>query len=602
MVDALTAMALVVGVGVAAQLAGRRTRVPSILYLLAGGWILGAVLGWVDPDALLGSRLETVVALGVAVLLFEGGLGLDVRQLRGQGTVVTRLVTLGVLVTWAVGTAAATWLVGLPWRVAALIAAIVVVSGPTVVIPLLRAVQPTRRVDVTLRWEGIVIDPIGALLAVVVFEALFHGQTAGEAVVTLLLSIGTGIALGIAGAWVFVWAERRYLVPDDLVGAFALALLVVAFTGAELVQSESGFFAATIMGIALANQRRVPVQHVLDFKGSLATLLLGSLFVLLAARVGPEDLAVLDARAALFLAALVFLARPLAVLASTFRTPTTWRERVFLMWMAPRGIVAAAVAAFFAIRFERDGIPGHDVLVPYTFFIVVGTVVLYGLTARPVGRWLGVAQPHAQGVLFVGANAITRRLAATLKEEGFATRLVDTNRAALTAARLDGLDAVYGNILASDLTEDLDLGGVGRLWAMTPNTETNALACVRFASDFTRAHVYQVATADEEEPQQEHLRGRILFAPAATYALLRDRFQSAAWTIRRTPITERFTMQDHRREHGDDAMPLWLITTGPRGERWMRVFTNDHTPDARAGDVLVALVRKPERSSGGEEE
>lgn len=602
MVDALTAAALVLGVGVAAQVAARRIRIPSILLLLAGGWIVGPILGWVDPDELLGERLETVVIIGVAVLLFEGGLGLNLRELRGQGRVVTRLVTVGVLATWLIGAAAGIYLAGLDPAIAALLGAVVVVSGPTVVLPLLRVVQPTRRTDVILRWEGIVIDPIGALLAVVVFEALFQGGTLGDTASTIAYSVVAGLAAGGAAAWAFIQAEKRYLVSDDLVGAWSLGLLIAAVTVSEHIRPESGFFAATIMGLILANQRRVPVEHVLDFKGSLATILLGSLFVLLAARVTLADLAVIDARAFLWLGALVLVARPVTVLLSTFGTGTPWRERAFLMWMAPRGIVAAAVAAFFALRLEHAGVAGAEFLVPYTFLAVVGTVVLYGLTARPVARLLGVARPHPQGVLFVGANPVSRRLARVLHEEGFRTLLVDTNRAALTAARLDGLEAVHGNILSESLADGLDLTGIGRLWAVTPNEETNSLACVRFAGDFTRAHVYQVASdAEGQEEMKEHLRGRILFGGDVQYRVLRDRIQSPQWTVRRTKITEQFTLDDHRAEHGDDALPLWLITKGPGGSPWIRVFTTDHRPDARPGDLLVALVRRPEPDSGAEE-
>lgn len=600
--EALLAVALVLVLGTAAQAVAWRFRIPSILLLLAAGLAVGPGLGLLHPSDLLGSFLEPLVALGVAVLLFEGGLGLDVRAIRGQRRAVTRLVTVGVLITWLLGAVAAHYLLDFAWRTALVLGAILVVSGPTVVLPLLRHVQPSRKVDGVLRWEGIVVDPIGALLAVVVFEATTAGTTWQDGVLALLLGLGAGAAVGWIAATVFVATERRYLVPDELVPAVGLALVLVAYLGGELLRPEAGLVAATMMGIVLANQRRVTVQTVLEFKGSLATIIVGSLFILLAAEVQRSQIALLDLRVLLFLAVLILVIRPLMVAVSTLRSKLSWKERAFVAWMAPRGIVAAAVAALFALRLEAIGHPDAERLVPVTFLVIVGTVAVYGLTARPLARRLDVARPDPQGILFLGINAISRGLASALKEEGIRCVLVDDDPQAITAARLDGLEAVQGNVLSTYLTEGLDMSGIGRMFATTHNDATNSLASVHFATEFTRAHVYQLADPDPVEEIHEHMRGRTLFGDDWPYRKLRDRMMDPEWTIHRTPITDRFTMQDHAAMH-EGAVPLMVLTPGPAGnEGHLRIVTADHQPDAQPGDVLFALVREQATEPSDESE
>lgn len=590
--QALVGLALVLVLGTLAQGIAHKVQVPSILLLLGGGFLAGPVFGILDPDVLLGDALRPIVSVGVAVLLFEGGLGLDVRALRGQRRVVTRLVTLGVLVTWLVGAVAAYYLLDFSVAAALLLGAILVVSGPTVILPLLRHIQPTRNVDAALRWEGIVIDPIGALLAVLVFDAAFSaGPGAGllEAAKTLGLSLGIGGAVGLLGALVFVVVDSRYWIPDHLLPALGLTLVVAVFAGADVVQPESGLFAVTLMGIALANQRRVSVHHILDFKESLSMILLGSLFVLLAARVDASDVQLLDWRALVFVAVLIVIGRPLAVLISARGSGLDRKERAFLAWMAPRGIVAAAVAAFFALRLEERGLPEAERFVPITFLVIVVTVALYGLTARPLARRLDLARPDPRGILFIGINPISRTLARVLTEEDFRTLLVDRDQDRVTQARLDGLEAVRADVLSVRLTEELDLGGIGRLWATTPDEETNSLAAVHFADRFGRVNCFQIAARDEDELERhDHMRGRLLFRSGITYDTLVRRIQDDDWSIRRTPITPEYTWSDWKKDNGEVAVPLFLITENRR----ILVFTSDHRPDVPPGSTLVALVRE----------
>lgn len=584
----LSAAAIILGLGVGTQWLAWRLRMPSILLLLVAGFLAGPVFGWLDPDALFGDLLEPLIAVSVAIIVFEGGLGLRFSEIRAHGRAVARLVTIGVLVTALVGTAAAVRYLGMPLDVAVLLGVILTVSGPTVVLPLLRTVRPKKEVAAVLRWEGILVDPIGAVLAVLVFEALRHGADAqgiGQAGLGLLLTLGAGGALGLAAAFLLVAVERRHWLPDHLDGAVALGMVVVTFFLADLFADEAGLVAVTIMGIALANQTAVNIRHLVDFKENLSQILLGSLFIILAARIRLEDLVALSSSVFWFILALVVIARPLAVLLSTWGGRSTWPQRGLMMWMAPRGIVAAAVSAFFGLRLEAAGRPEGALFVPVTFAVIVATVALYGLTARPVARALGVAGPPAQGILMIGANRFSREMAAVLEEEDIHVVIADTNPAAVHAASVEGRTVHHGDALVADLDDHIDMTAIGRMWALTANPELNHLACIRWGPELGRAKVYHIdVSPDIPSPAQRDLYGRTLFRQGLTYADLRDRLREG-WTIRRTPMTEQFGLKAHAEEHGAEAEPLVLV----RDER-LDVFTEDHRPQVVPGSVLIALV------------
>ncbi len=384
----LLGLAGVVALGIAAQWLAWRLRVPSILLLLAFGVAAGPLTGLLRPDELFGRLLLPGVSLSVAVILFEGGLSLKVRELRAIGSDLLRLTTVGALVTWLVSLAAARFLLGFDWPLAALLAAILVVTGPTVIAPILRHLRLGGRVGAVLKWEGIVIDPLGATLALLTFVVAraggWHGGAA-EAALALLRTAVVGGGLGLLGAGLLIVPLARYWIPDALHGAVALAVVFLAFAVANALQEESGLLAVTVMGIGLANQRLAPVRHLIEFKENLTVLLVSCLFILLAAP-APEDLAALDLRSYLFLAAMVLFVRPASVLLSTIGSAMTWREKAFLCCMAPRGIVAAAVSSVFAQAMADAGFAQAGRMPPVTFLVIVGTVALYGLGPP---RWRG---------------------------------------------------------------------------------------------------------------------------------------------------------------------------------------------------------------------
>jgi NhaP-type Na+/H+ or K+/H+ antiporter len=587
----LIALAGIVTLGIAAVWLAWRIHLPSILLLLIFGFVAGPITGFLDPDAIFGELLFPIVSISVAIILFEGGMSLRLKELGGIGRVVRNLVTVGALLTWVLGAAAAYYIIGLDLQPAVLLGAILVVTGPTVIVPLLRHVRPVHQVGSTLKWEGILIDPIGAVLAVLVFEALLAGgvDAAATAVaLALLKTITIAGVLAALGAGFLVLLMHRQWVPEFLESPLALTVVVATFAVSNILQPETGLLTATLMGVAVANQKVVGVGHILEFKENLRVLLISGLFILLAARLQTEDLGLIGLRELAFFAALILVVRPAAVALSSFRSEFNWRERALLSWIAPRGIVAAAVSSIFALELAEAGYAGADRLVAITFMVIIGTVAIYGLTARPVARWLGVAQADPQGVLIVGAHPWAREIASELKDEGIPVRLVDTNYVNVAEARMAGLPVYYGSALTEGTLDNIELEGIGRLLALTSNDEVNSLTALHFSEVFGDNGVYQLPpeqlTASTKQVVSQHLRGRFLFDPSASYWQMTARFDSGA-DVKTTNLTEAFDYQTFM-ERYRDPVPLFLIG----GDGRLTIFTVKDPPEPKPGHRVVAVV------------
>lgn len=584
-------VASILVLGIAAEWLAWRIHLPSILLLLVFGFLAGPVTGFLRPDEMLGELLFPIVSISVAIILFEGGLSLRLSELREIGGVVRDLVTVGVLVTWILIALSAHLLVGVPLSLGILTGAILVVTGPTVIVPLLRQLRLSGQVGPALRWEAMLNDPIGAVLAVLVFETIVAGgfqEAPSVALLGLLKAALIGIVMAAIGAGALIQMLKRRWVPDFLHSPVALMAVVTAFTISNVFQSESGLLTATIMGVALANQKSVTIRHIAEFKENLQVLLVSGLFILLAARLELRDVAEIGGPELLFLAVALFLVRPAAVALATVGSGLDWRERVFISWVAPRGIVAAAVSSLFALELSNIGYAGADHLVELVFLVIVGTVTLTGLTAAPLAALLGVKSPNPQGMLIVGAHSWARALAHTLKEEGYRIRVVDTNYANIAAARMAGLPTYYGSAVTEYALDEIELQGIGRLLALTPNDEVNSLTALHFADIFDRTEVYQLpperAETTSRRAVSEHLRGRLLFDPRATYRYLSARFAAGA-VIKKTKLTREFDYDSFREYYGN-AIPLFLISEN----RSLNVFSVDNPPTPRPGQTLIAIV------------
>jgi hypothetical protein len=347
------------------------------------------------------------------------------------------------------------------------------------------------------------------------------------------------------------------------------------------------------MGIALANQKWVSIKHIVEFKENLRVLFISSLFIILSARLTLEEFSyAVTLKGLLFLVLLILLVRPVSIFVSTYFSDLNIKEKLFLSWMAPRGIVAAAVASVFALRLVEVGYEQAERIVDITFLVIAGTVAIYGLSAFQVARRLGLAKPNPEGILMVGAHAWARSIAKLLHDNGFQVTLVDSNWGNVSAARQEGLKSYYQNILIEDLSEDIELDGIGRLLAVTPNDEVNSLAALHFIEDFGRSQVYQLPkvskfSAKSEESIPQHLRGRLLFGPEATFSYLDQKFTSGA-TLKKTPLTGEFSYESFKEHYGDKALPMFII----RKDNTLVVLTSDSTPKPMPGQFLISLVDK----------
>lgn len=595
-------LAAVFVLGVGAQWLAWRFRVPSILLLLLAGFVVGPATGLLDPDEIFGDLLIPAVSLSVGLILFEGGLSLRLSDLRGVRGVVRNLVTIGALVTWFVATLSAHVIIGMDFRVAVLLGAILVVTGPTVIGPLLDLVRPTGQAGPILRWEGIVIDPIGAMLAVLVFEAISGGgprDVAGDAVLGVARTLAIGTLVGAGAGAALGLALRRYWIPDILDSPVTLAAVVATVAASNELQDESGLLSAVVMGFVLSNQGTGAVKHIIEFKESLRVLLIGGLFIVLSARLESSSLEAVGPESAAFVAVLILIARPLSVLVSAWRSRLSVQDRLLLASVAPRGIVAAAVASIFSLRLAEEGISDAEILAPVTFIAIVGTILVYGLASTSVSRRLGLSRANPQGVLIVGAHRWARLIARALSERGFAAALVDSNWRNVADGRMEGLTVHYGSALSAFEPGEIDLGGLGRVLAMTSNDGVNSLAAQHFAGVFGRASVYQLASRHAREGGRkdipEHLRGRILWGVELNFGRLQTLFDSGA-VIKMTNISEEFGYDDFLARYGGDAITLFVVTRG--GD--LTIPSADAPATPSAGDILVSIVSGPEHGASAD--
>ncbi len=588
-------LSIILGLGILSQWFAWRLHFPAILLLLISGYLAGPALRIINPDQLFGELLLPIVSISVALILFEGGLSLRFKELKETGNIVFNLVSIGVIVSWVLISMAINFLLGINYQIAILLGAILVVTGPTVIIPILRHIKPVGKVGPILKWEGIMIDPIGAILAVIVFEALIAGGIGTATVATLetvFKAIFFGTLLGLAGAGIIVVALRNHWIPDFLQTPITLTLAVGVFTLSNIIQTESGLVSVTIMGMALANQSWISIKHIAEFKETLRLLLISILFVTLAARINVDELRYMtNHKSLIFLAFLILVVRPIAIMISTFMEEIDWRERIFLSFMCPRGIVAAAVSSVFAIRLVELGYHEAELMVPVTFLVITGTVTIYGLIASPLARWLKIATPNPQGLLIIGAHSWAREMAKALFEEGYKVLLVDSNWNNISMARKEGLPTYYGNILSENVVEELDLSGIGKLLAITPNDEVNSLAVLHLRDYFSSSELYQLPPQNKngniQQTIPQHLRGRLLFGPDITFSAMQSRFEKGA-VIKKTTLTEKFDFNTFKSLYGEKAIPLFLI----RQNGNLVIFATDNPPIPQPGQKLISLVNE----------
>ena len=569
------------------------TRIPAILPLLLSGIIVGPVFGWLDPDQLLGHLLFPFVSICVAIILFEGSLTLRFKDLHGLTAPVRNLVSIGTLITWVLVSLSAHYIAGIAVDMALLFGAIAVVTGPTVIMPLLRSVRPNRNITHILRWEGIIIDPIGALLAVIVFEFIITSHNdAGDIPRVFGSILLAGITFGMLTGVIVEQVLQRRWVPEYLRAFFVLTIVIISYAGANYLAEEAGLLAVTVMGITLTNRLSADaLEDIATFKEHISLLLLSVLFIILASRIDFAAFRVSGWWPPLILALLTIPIRTVAVLSSTVGSTLTWNERALLCWVAPRGIVAAAISAAFALRLEKINHPDADLLVPLVLSLIIVTVVLQGLSTASLAARLKVTEPAPDGTLILGANLVARKIAGALRKQNIAVLLGDNSWDSIRIARMEGLPVYYGNILSEHAMDNLDINGLGYLLALSGRSHLNTLASIYYKREFGMDRVYELPTRPSASPQEtdkysvaDNHKGRTLFSKNASFDLLAKRLRAGV-EIHATSLSESFDLAACRSKHGEHSLPLFAIDP----KKKLHLFTADHSPETGPGWTVLIL-------------
>ncbi|WP_328889867.1 cation:proton antiporter [Streptomyces sp. NBC_00316] len=581
----MTTNQVLIGVGltlvlaVGSQILAGRLRIPALIVLLPVGFAAGALVDELDPQRLLGPAFSPLVSLAVAVILYDAGLGLDLRRLKGHTRrVVVRLIWVGALITWVLGTLLAVPLLGMDRRAALMLGAILVVSGPTVVGPLLGFVRPKERLQHILVWEGSLIDPVGGILGALVFHLVSAStqRHVGSGAVEFIASVGVGLAGGVAGAGL-LWVLLRGLRLGEILGTTAqLAAVIAVAAFCDVVREDSGLIAAVMMGLAVANLPQFDVPARRPFFETLVSLILGLLFISISATVTPQSLRHVVLPALGLTAVLVLLVRPLVAFVSTLGTDLTRGERGFIGWMAPRGIVAAATASTFSATLVAKGIGGASKILPATFVVIVATVTLYGLTASAVARRLGVVRPSRSRPLLVGGEPWVVDLAMALRTAGLEVLMwagPDRQRERIGRA---GLELAPGELLAAATGEEAEVEGITAVFFLTAEDDFNVLAATVLRGSI-EGSVHRVGSPRESlGVVTPFTGGEILFGAELTGAALTRRYEEGASIVTRP---------------ADRAAPAdWDLLFLVRGDGRLTPVTEASRPLPRPGDVAVLLT------------
>jgi len=509
-------LAGIIILGIVAQWVAWRLKLPAILPLILIGLLVGPIstLYTVDGEKIIepiwngtkglfpGDSLYYFVSLAISIILFEGGLTLKRSEIVTTGPVISKLITLGSAVTFFVAGIATHYIFGLSWPMSFLFSALIIVTGPTVITPILRNIPLKKEVSAILKWEGILIDPIGALVAVLVFEFISI-QGAQDFTQTALIAFGKillyGFSFGFTFAHALVFAIKKQFIPHYLLNVVALSTVLLVFVISDFLAHESGLLAVVVMGMVMGNSKLPNLKELLYFKESLSVLLISILFILLAANINVDQLMLLyDWRTGILFASIILVVRPLGVFLSSAGSKLKLKEKFFISWVGPRGIVAAGIASLFGSKLVARGEIGAEYITPLVFMIVLGTVLLNATTARLVAKWLGVFLKKSEGILIVGAAPASQLIAQYLQENNRHVVLIDNNETNISKAQDKGLEAITANIFSDNLADNIELNDMGYLMALTGNADINAFALDRFTKQFGENGAFRLIHASEK--------------------------------------------------------------------------------------------------------
>jgi len=598
-------LAGIIILGIIAQWVAWRLKLPAILPLILIGLIVGpiATLYTEDGGKLIepiwngekglfpGEGLYYFVSLAISIILFEGGLTLKRSEIATVGPVITKLITLGSVVTFFGAGVAAHYIFGLSWQISFLFSALIIVTGPTVITPILRNIPLKKDISTVLKWEGILIDPIGALVAVLVFEFISVGEGSGYTQ-TALIEFGKillfGTTFGFTFAHALAFAIKKNLIPHYLMNVVSLSVVLLVFVESDLFAHESGLLAVVVMGMVLGNMNLPNLKELLYFKESLSVLLISILFILLAANINISDLELLmNWKTAALFALVVFLIRPLGVFLSTQGSNLKLKEKLFIGWVGPRGIVAAGIASLFGSKLLAKGEPGAEYITPLVFMIVLGTVLLNATTARLFAKLVGVFLTKSEGILIIGASKVSRLIASYLKKNKRHVVLIDNNQTNVEKAKKLGIEAMTANIYSDSLTDNIELNDMGYLMALTGNSDINRFAIDKFTKQFGENGAFRLVNTDEmNDPENNPEEG--LFSHTDDFIKLTD-------AARKYPSVNEIEIRDQEHYNGlieitkadNDIIPLFL-KNAENELKIISAFSKEFT-DIQEGYKLVYL-------------
>lgn len=596
-------LAGIIILGILAQWVAWKLKIPAILPLILIGLLVGPLSTlmsengnqWLQPiwngenGLFPGQNLFYFVSLAVGIILFEGGLTLKRDEISKVGPAIGKLISIGAAITFIGAGVAAHYVFGLSWRISFLFSALIIVTGPTVITPILRNIPLKKDVAAVLRWEGILIDPIGALVAVLVYEFISVEGDSGytkQALLDFGKIILVGMAFGLTAGYALYFSIKKKLVPHYLSNVVSLSMVMAVFVISDLFAHESGLLAVVVMGMFLGNSDLPSLKELLYFKESLSVLLVSILFILLAANISIEDLLlVFNWKTAILLAIVIFVLRPLTVFASTIGSSLQTNEKLFISWVGPRGIVAAGISSLFGTQLVSKGVVGAEYITPLVFAVVLVTVIINATTARVMAGWLGVFLKKSEGIIMVGASKASRLIATYLHKNNRHVVLIDSNQLNINRAKELGLEAFTANIYADDLTDNIELNDVGYLLAMTGSDEINKQAISRFGRYFGENGTFRLMTSEEMRDRQ-NLSAKELFSYTHDYT----RFTEVAQDF---PSIQEIPVDNHNQflrvlniiVENDNAIPLFI--KHPNG--FLDLINAPTELEVEAGSSLVYL-------------
>ncbi|MCZ2257457.1 cation:proton antiporter [Sporosarcina sp. G11-34] len=580
---------LVVLIGILSQWIAWRFRMPAIVVMSVAGLLVGPIFGLINPQESMGNLFGPIITFAVALILFEGSLNLDFKEIKGFTGPVTRIVTVGAFISWIVGSLAVHYLAGLSWSVAFIIGGLFIVTGPTVILPLLRQAKLKPRPAAILKWEGIVVDPFGALLAVFAFEffKFLNGEVTLSSFLLFFAAAFFAVLLGWGAGRILGFAFERGNVPEFLKSPVLFAVVIFTFVLSDEIMQQTGLLAVTAMGITMANMQLTSINDIRNFKENISVLLISGIFVMLTASLDPHILIeIFNVNIMLFVLAMLLVVRPLSIWLSTIGTDLTVREKILVGWIAPRGIVALTVSGYFATILSEHGYKDAETITALTFALVFATVVVHGFTIGPLARRLNLTTTDESGVLIVGGSRFSADFAQSIKNTGNEVLLIDRSWAGLSHVRKLGLNGYVGDILSEQLDYHIDLNPYRFMLAMTKLDTYNAHVCADFVPDIGRDHLYQTAfQATKKEEGFTITRGQLLFSPAVSIYDLEDRV-NAGHVIRKTVITKQYSYTQYLRERDDKSILLYIL----RASGSIEFYSPEVELQAQADDAVIALT------------